>query len=203
MKKSKKMLSVFCALSLLLVALPAASAVESEPLSEYAGQTIAVQVVEDSGVDLISRIVKITIPEGATEAEKDALIYTAVTGKTPLSARGDTVDFLYQENKYVEILPTPVKIAEGTTTMQLDELYVHMKFAGAPANGLQLQVRNSFNDTSNWKGVTFVNTPDPYYEVIFYSSDLGIRENTNISVWAKVPSGVAKLNYCYMAGLKR
>lgn len=203
MKKFRKILSVLCAVAMLASALPTVFATETEPLSEYAGQTIAVQVVEDNGADLTTRVVEVSIPEDATEAKKDAFIYAAVTGKAPLFARGEAVDFLYQSNAYVEIMPTPAKIAEGTTTMELDELYVHMKFIGNPADGLQLQVRNSYNDTSNWKGVNFINSPDAYYEVIFYNRDLGIRENTNISVWAKVPSGVAKLNYCYMAGLKR
>lgn len=204
MKKFRKTLSALCAAAMLASALPVASAAEAEPMSEYAGKTIAIQVVEDNRDGLTSRVVKVAIPEGATEAEKDALIYTAVTGKISLLARGEAVDFLDQSYANVDIRHTPVQIAKGTTTMDIDELYVHMKFTGTLPSGLQLQVRNSDNDTSNWNGnVEFVNTPDPYYEVIFYRSDFGIRANTDISVWAKVPYGIAHLNYCYLAGLKR
>lgn len=91
MKTHKKLVSILCAVALLVSALPAASAISSEALSEYAGQNIAVRVayVQGNG-EVAKEIVSVDIPQRARQKDEINLIRTAVSA-TAKSISANTV----------------------------------------------------------------------------------------------------------------
>lgn len=131
--KTKKFVSVLCACAMLLSALPFASA--AEPLSEFAGQTISVQVSEvaETGVD--SRVIQVAIPEGATKAEEDAIVYAAALGQeamiAPLSS-GYAPRVISTKTNFT-IHPTPLLIGSTnwlpTGSTGYDEVIIDITFS--------------------------------------------------------------------------
>lgn len=81
MKLPKRLTSIFCIMTLLISAFPAAAAANAVPLSEFAGETIPVLVIDDTGNTTVSRVVNVAIPKGATKAKENALVRLAALGQ--------------------------------------------------------------------------------------------------------------------------
>lgn len=148
--KLRKTLSVLCAIAMLASALPAASAAEAEPLSEYAGQTITVQAIEQTENGPVSRLVEVAIPDGATEAEKDALVYSTAFGQDTATTRSVPSGILYQLSNYtdLEITQTVQKVGGGPRpdgVKYFNKAYIvtQVKSAGSTNVGLVFQVKDA------------------------------------------------------------
>lgn len=188
MKMSKKLTSILCAVALLVSALPAASAVSTEPLSEYAGQTIAVQAVDVSEAGTTSRIVEVSIPENATEAEANALAYSAAFSQGGISALSvnETLYPLSTENN-LEITATPQRVGGGSmpSGVQLDSTLVRVDIGwiGSPDVRLLFQVRDLGGGVAStpWDELNMNNLP---WQVYIRYSGFPVS-NRGIAVYAK------------------
>ncbi len=97
--KLRKTISVLCSLAMIVSALPAASAVDAEPLSDAAGETVIVRVtnVQADGQTTQEQI-SVDIPEGATAAEEHNLIQAAALASVDGGTRAtsESPDFLFE-----------------------------------------------------------------------------------------------------------
>lgn len=217
MKKSKKMLSVFCALSLLLVALPAASAVpvtsaaETEPISEYAGKTITVQFVKETEHGLDSRLIDVMIPVGATRAEEETLIYSAMFedgGISPYTANYEIPYLISHEDHPFRLTENPQKVGGGpvqfVTFDELSKILITFDITGYQYSSSQLgfQIRTTVDgvvDTSDWDYLEIKNKPDRIY---FYKGTYPRPGADGIEVYAKVKNGsYVDISYCLVRGI--
>lgn len=201
MKTHKKLVSILCAVALLVSALPATSAVSAEPLSEYAGKTISVQVVEETERAPISRIIEVAIPEGATLEEANALVRAASCpgGVSTFSMNQQTYGLSYIRG----LMFNSEERRAGYGTLPSGQiLYVTAEFDLntnlIPSNAqLLVQYRNETLGTVNnpWKSIDIVNGVD---KVLFYSHEYTLREGYNISIYAKSSSPTENIftNYC-------
>lgn len=84
----KKITSLALALTMLLSALPAASAINAEPLSEFAGETVSVHVTQ-IGADgqVTEAYVDVDVPKNATAHEEQDLLQTAAIAAVDPVAR--------------------------------------------------------------------------------------------------------------------
>lgn len=95
--KTKKIVSVFCAVSMLLSICSFASAAETEPqLSACAGKTIHLHVTHvNFNGELTEDYLNVDIPEGATQKEELELVNSAASSTvspTTFSARANGID---------------------------------------------------------------------------------------------------------------
>lgn len=130
--KVKKFASLLCAVSMLLTSAITASA--AEPLSEYAGETISVQVVRATETGSVSQVIQAAIPEGATKAEEDAIVYAAALGQdmiAPLSS-GYAPHVIGTKRNFT-IHPTPLLIGSTnwmpTGSNGYDEVIIDITFS--------------------------------------------------------------------------
>lgn len=196
--KLRKMLSVLCAAALLISALPAASAVEAEPLSEYAGKTLPVQVVEDTDNGLVSRIVEVAIPEGATKAEEDALVYAAAFG-TPVTRSANATDTISVEGDFY-ITNSNKKIGGGTLARDYKRIFVDVNVSLESINTrLWVQYRNlTKGEDSYWTEI-----PLSSLRVIFYrdNDELPMNQGDDVAIYCHT-TGVynVTLHTCVVQG---
>lgn len=198
--KTKKFVSVLCACAMLLSALPFASA--AEPLSEFAGQTLPVQVVEETENGLDSRMIQVAIPEGATRAEEDALVYDAVFGSTatPFSTRAGTAEVIGEKEETVMLLSEETKVMEGTFRRNYSRIIIDFVIETFSGNTpLYVQARNlSTGDQSSWG--TMSPTVKPW-RVIFYSSSFDMRANQNFEIYAHTNGFDVVISSCLVQGV--
>lgn len=99
MKTHKKFVSILCAVALLVSALPAASAVSAEPLSEYAGETVSVHVTQiDIDGQTAEAYINVDVPKNATVLEAEDLLQAAAIATVDPVSRfraAEEVDYLY------------------------------------------------------------------------------------------------------------
>ena len=190
MKTRKKLVSILCAAALLVSALPAASAVSAEPLSEYAGKTIPVQVVEETENGLTSRIINVAIPEGTSPKGKDALVCAAALGRGTAATRSIT-GTLYDITLGGEEQKVGGGTPKGVLFSAIDEVAILFSVESlSPARTwLQFQLRSSTKPGSvtEWKRV------QPYtqaWEVVFVTNEFRTLYNysNGINVYGKTLS---------------
>lgn len=208
MKKSKKLLSVFCALSLLFAALPAASAVEREPLSEYAGQTITVQAIEQGEAGQVSRLVEVAIPQGATASEARTLIYATAFNWDMASAHSDrfyVTDLGGKDNFTLSSLEE-TEIVNRTLKSELNEIYVTFHVGSHYPNArIEGKVDNITAGTSSrWEQDKNISDPtgNVIKEVVFRTSNIRMDKGDEITIYAK-SSGNMTITACNVTGYYR
>lgn len=203
----KKMMSLVLAMAMILSALPAASAVSADPLSEYAGQTIQVLAVDDTGDNTVSRIVEVTIPAGATETEALTLIHaTAFWTDTvsPLSLN-DSVTYL-GEVKNFSLYPNPRQFWSRTLPSTLNEIYFTFNMDYLTTDGVvQVQLtNNNYSNPTLWVAASASTLPalDSIREVVFRVSAIPMNAGDTITAYAKCNTS-ADVNYCNVTGYYR
>lgn len=207
MKTHKKLVSILCAVALLVSALPAATA--AEPLSEYAGKTIPVQVVEETENGFTSRVINVAIPENATKAEKDALVLSAASDCTAsaFSAKSSNMYILSTEENLV-IGAAEKKVGGGPRpagmTGSFEKIVIAATITQSDGGGntkLFFQVKdvaNPDNHTSWDAGELNINKFP--WEVIIFCNGLPTSDS-GISVYAKtVPDWYIYLSSCTVIG---
>lgn len=209
MKLSKKLTSILCAAALLVSALPAAAAVSADPLSEYAGKTIPVQVVEETENGMTSRVIEVAIPEGATKAEKDALVFSAASNCTAsaFSAKSSNMYVLSTETDLV-IRAAEQKVGGGprpagmTGSFEKIAIAATITEAAGGANArLLFQVRDVANpdNRTSWD-LGELNINKFPWEVVIFCNGLPTSDS-GISVYAKtVPDWHIYLSSCTVIG---
>ena len=94
MKTRKKLVSILCAAALLVFALPAASAVSAEPLSEYAGENIVVRIAHFHGDGEVTKnVLTVDVPRQATKKEEQKLINSAVDSVTKVGRTSASLEY--------------------------------------------------------------------------------------------------------------
>lgn len=198
--KTKKFVSVLCACAMLLSALPFASA--AEPVSEYAGQTIPVQVVEETEAGLTSRVIQVAIPEGATKAEEDAIIYSSAFDRDMLSAfsTNSSQSFPISVMKNISLSPTEEKkvgggnlMPEGSSKYEQIIIDITVKSATSSQTKIYFQVKDVHTPSiaTDWDSITINQT-----RIIFNPSNLPTTDE-GIEVYAKTNEGCyAELSAC-------
>lgn len=201
MKLSKKFVSVLCAVAMLVSALPAASAVSAEPLSEYAGKTLPVQVVEETESGMTSRIIEVAIPEGATYAEERALVYSAAFGPVPYSANQEV--YFLSEEENITLTTAEQRVGggarpSGVTYFNQVIVYAYVSSAETTNANLKFQVRDTYNPdmATVWKDVSLM----PNMQVIINCGGLPSTQR-GISVYAKTTIGYVVLSRCSVQGI--
>lgn len=214
MKTHKKLVSILCAVALLVSALPAAAAVSAEPLSKYAGKTVPVQVVEDTKDGLTSHFIEVAIPKGATRTEENFIVYQAAFGKgetSTFSANAERFyDISYEENITLEDTAKWVGGGkpQGIKFNLIDEIYISfdVKDLDRESTSLYFQVRAASNPsvTSEWKNIKPTQVPYTEWKVVFKFDEYPLPGDDELDVYAKTSiSGIATLNYCMVAGIKK
>lgn len=196
MKTHKKLVSILCAVALLVSALPAASAVSAEPLSKYAGKTIPVQVVEETENGLTSRVISVAIPEGATKAEENTLVCAAAVGRVPGRTRfsNGTPDY------YINSVDGEVKLQHnneerigggtpvGASYSKLDRITISFDVEDVSQVeawlGFQLRSSTTPSSTTDWEEMQPLHNT---WRVVFISSEFKELSNYNdgIDIYAK------------------
>lgn len=194
----KKMMSLVLAMTMILSALPAASAVSAEPLSKYAGMTVPVQVVEETENGLTSRVINVAIPEGATEAEENALVCAAAVGR----ASG--------EMRSINATPAYIISSMGSVTLRnnieqkvgggkpanasyddVDEIVIAFEVTSLSQTNAMLafDLRSSTtpSSTTGWKSMRPNVSSTEEWKVVFVSHEFKTLSNYNggIDVYAK------------------
>lgn len=206
--KTRKILSAVLSVAMLLSMHPAASAVspvKTEPLSEYAGQTIPVQVVEETEDGLVSRFIEVDIPEDATEAEQLSLIHSAALGwgdASPLSVN-QTVYPISDRHENFTITSTPQSVGGGTLAGTLDYIVVDFVVTAMDRSSerLCLQFENlTTGNTSGWEQIK--PATEPWHITFVKSNTLGMNSGNSISVNAKIyfVTGYVNLSRCTVTG---
>lgn len=187
MKTHKKLVSILCAVALLVSALPAAAA--AEPLSEYAGKTVPVQVVEETENGLTSRVIHVAIPENATEEEASALISAASSsnGVSTYSTAG--TDYVLSTLRGYVVEDEPKKVGGGIIPVAgISSITVIFDIGRFDHSGerLLVQLRNMDNPSisinNEWKSIVIV---EDAWEVVFRSNQYVMNKGTNVGVFAK------------------
>lgn len=209
MKKSKKLVSALCAMAMLVSALPAASAAEAEPVSEFAGKILPVQVVEETETGMTSRIVEVAIPEGATKAEEDALVYSTVLGGRTYSAARDSQSFVLSTERNLAISQTPSRVGGGNLmpTGCNDYKAVMVDFTlnsyGSGGHEIYFQVRDvQYPDIATaWQSVKGT---DSSRNIYIATGSLVTSIAKGISVYAKTePGDYAEMEVCTVSAIAR
>lgn len=203
----KKMMNLALVMVMVLSVLPAASAVSAEPLSQYAGQTVPIQVMEETANGWVTRFVEVAIPEGATKAEELALTNSAVLGQgvaSTFSAASETPYFLSETTDLV-IRAQEQKVGGGKRPSGIEHfdkyaISVDIKSIGSTNVSLLFQIRDVANPsyTSNWVAMDINHWPWMLYIVCngLPMSDKGI------SVYSKTaPDWPVTLNSCIVQGI--
>lgn len=201
--KSKKLISVLCAVSMILSALPAASA--AEPVSKYAGKTISVQVVEDTEDGMVSRIVEVAIPARATKSQETELVYAAAQGEeyAPLSSGIQpyaTWDIISSEN-YFTLSGSKTKIGGGTLKQAYKRIAVSVEVS-KPDTTISIMLRNGTDGgESNWEDVNYSQVTAPVYIVMFYKSNkIQMTKGTPLEVYARTTGNRVDIGNCTVQG---
>ena len=196
MKTRKKLVSILCAAALLVSALPAASAVSAEPLSEYAGKTIPVQVVEETENGLTSRIISVAIPEGTTKVEEDALVCAVVGRASGKTRSSNAASGLYLIDGVSGAVTLRNNIEErigggtpaGASYSELDEITISFTVKEASQSetrvGFELKSMTTPSSTTGWKEIRLQSN---VWKVVFYTGEFKSLSNYNngIDVYAK------------------
>jgi len=200
----KKLISVLCAVSMILAVLPAASA--AEPVSKYAGQTISVQVVEDTEAGMVSRIIEVAIPAGATKSQETELIYAAAQGEecAPLSSGIQpyaTWDIISSEN-YFTLNTRGTMVGGGTLKQKYQRIGVSLELLSSfhPGASISVQLKNAEDGTnSGWKKLDLSQL---VHIVIFYaeSDNFDMLKGTDLEVYAKISTGTMEIGNCTVQG---
>lgn len=208
--KIRKTLSILCAIAMLSSALPTASAVSTQAISENAGKVIPVQVVEDTKNGQVSRIIEVAIPQNATIEEENALIYSVAFGQdgaTPFSANAETpYDISYEEDITLRWEEQRVGGGKplGIDFNEIDELCIvfDIKSLDRSSTKINFQVRSVANPSSGsaWKTIA---PHDEYpWKVVYHWSEYPIPGKGELDVYAKTNlGGIAELNYCMVMGI--
>lgn len=198
--KTKKFVSVLCACAMLLSALPFASA--AEPLSEFAGQTIPVQAVEETEDGLVSRVIQVAIPKGATKAEEDALVYDAVFGASAaaLSAQPRIAEIICNNHEEIRVLGDEIKVAEGVMRHDYSQIVVDFVVESFSGNTpLYVQARNlATGGRTDWDAMSPWTKP---WRVIFYSSRFTMEANQNFEIYARTNGFDFVISACLVQGV--
>lgn len=183
------MFSVLCAVCMLCSALPVASATDiSDPISEYAGQTIACQVFEENDGVLTSRSITVYIPEGTTVSEESTLLIQAASGTQSRSANG-TSDILYSA-KNVEITKVSKSIASAVAKQDYARLWVDINInlnqfhEQLPTVMVCWRNENSGNQ-SNWETLPIAE----WSQRIIFSTSGELMSGNSFNVYAKIATG--------------
>lgn len=186
--KLRKIFSALCAIAILTATLPTVSAAEVEPLSEYAGQTIAVQAIEETESGLVSHVVEVTIPEGATETEARTLIYATAFEWDMVSAHSDDFSVTGFEGKYDFSLFDEEIIFSKTLPSTLNELYFTFVMPYMPLGGkIEVKLTNSnYSYPTRWLSAEAVDIPGKVVrEVVFKVSAIPMNKGDKITAYAK------------------
>lgn len=171
MKTRKKLVSILCAATLLVSALPAASAVSAEPLSEYAGKTIPVQVVKNTKDGLTSHIVEVAVPPNTTKTEERTLINAVALGKKVSARDADFIDTFLGQKDDVQVTGVSQEVIRKTLPRALDEVVVNFELTSInhPGECLLLEVANKTTDTST--GYHIIHVMDGIRRVVFAETE--------------------------------
>lgn len=206
--KTNKITSVLCAVAMLISALPAASAAEKEPLSQYAGQTITVQAVEETDDGLVSRLVEVAIPEGATETEARTLILATAFEWDMVSPQSDdfAVTSLGSRSNFT-VDSSDVRIIRPTTLSRtLNEIYVTFNISSAPSPSYPITVRVDNITTGGSSSENTVNasisSDKLIHEVVFKTSSIRMNQGDQIAVYASSTRSFS-ISYCSVTGYYR
>lgn len=205
MKTHKKLVSIFCAVALLVSALPAATA--AEPLSEYAGKTVPVQIVEETADGWVTRFVEVSIPEGSTKKEELALTNSAVFGQGAVSAFSTAAENSYflSEMTNLVIDAQEQKVGGGKRPSGVEHfdkyaISVDIESVSSPDVSLLFQIRDAYstNITSRWVAMDINHWP---WRLVIVCNDLPTSDK-GISVYAKTsPNWPMTLNSCTVQGI--
>lgn len=185
----KKLMSLVLAMTMILSAFPAASAVNAEPLSEYAGMTVPVQVVEETENGLESHLIRVTIPKNATEGEASTLISAASSsnGVSTYSTAG--TDYVLSTLRGYVVEDEPKKVGGGIIpVVGISSITVIFDIGRFDHSGerLLVQLRNMDNPSisinNEWKSIVIMQDA---WEVVFRSSQYVMSKGTDVGVYAK------------------
>lgn len=197
MKTHKKLVSILCAAALLVSALPAASAVNAEPLSKYAGKTIPVQVIEETETGLTSRVINVAIPKGTTQEEEAVLLSRAASSNgATRSVNGTNYGLSYM--RYVMITRDERRIGGGTLPNDnFVSVTAVLSVSDASAdNQLLLRYhRENSGVVNKWRPIY---AAPGVREFVFTQAEYVMHAGDDISIYAEVPEGHGNvyLNYC-------
>lgn len=209
----KRLVSIFLALAMCMGLAVPAFAAETEPLSEYGGQTIPVQVVEETEDGLTSRVIEVAIPDGATKAEEDVLVRSAALGKdgaTTFSAN-EVYYPIGTATGPITLDSTPQKVGGGyPQVVTFDDLSkimidITVESLSLSQTTIYFQIQNAgkpASDSGVWNSIKPYGTQPPW-RVIFmryeYPTD---PSKTGITVYGKTyPGTTAVLSYCGVFGV--
>ena len=211
--KFSRFLSAACAACLTVaMAVPAGAAnvtpidAEEVQLSEYAGSTMKCQVVvgaADGNGEDTSYIVDIAVPEGATKAQADQLVMSAVQPAAKASARiGEVFDtIITNDNLPTIVAPTFWNIGTGTFEMKYETLVV-MFYDPIFSTGTSELIAQVTNTTTGVKATQSGRTDIPLsaYVYIIPSRDGGnnitFKNGESVNVKASVDAGYMEASSC-------
>ncbi len=194
--KTRKILRALCAVSMLLTSAVAATA--AEPVTENAGKTNPLQVVEETENGLVSRIIEVAIPEGATEAEKNDTINAAAFG--PSVPTRSSMPYLLSSMSNIDLTPEEQKVGGGDKMLSGYNKYeqitinISVKSASNTNTRLYFEVRDATNPdmSTSWQDVSINAT-----EIVFGTKGLPSKPGKAINVYAKTSDGCyATLSSC-------
>lgn len=201
--KKAHMLSVFTALSVMLSMVPFVNAAGND-LSDFEGQTIICQVVDVTEDGVITSSVDVSIPEGATKAQEDALIYAAIGEDTSANefARVDPnhPDFLAEiQNPEITDLPGTL-LYDGNLPRTYQRILVDItvtKVIGV--SKLYVDFRNQYAGSfQSWTELDYERYPQ---RVIFRCSDgLIMNAGNHVEIRAYANPGTIIASYAQVAG---
>ena len=165
----------------------AASAVSTAPLSEYAGKTIPVQVVEETPNGLISRIINVAIPERATAKEETEFILTACDTSTASARSFNETNYGLSYVKGIRAEGDPRLVGYGTIpTNDIISITTIFDIGEIDHRGTNLLVQFQNDDRgyidNPWETL---NIESGVWQVVFRSSEYIWHEGNDISVYAK------------------
>ena len=151
MKKSKKLLSVLCAVCMILAMAVPAFAAETT-LSANAGKDIIVDTIWVKPDGEIARFTStVSIPENATPAQEDALTSQAALAVTGINSSNLTRSMLRSGSQNLgsgteQYLPAALpsetsRLIIGSGTLEQDSSYLQVKFSNADDAIGQLNIR--------------------------------------------------------------
>lgn len=199
--KNRRRMSLLCAIALsLTLVLPAGGANLPEPLqpSEFAGETITCQVIQETSEGVASRMIEVAIPAEATVAEELALVNTAALGGG-LARSLQNVTYELSSRSDVTIRNSSTNVGGGLLRNQ-DYSYIVAQFVIETIGGsskLQVQVKNeTHGSATDWSEVNLYQYPQ---RVVFTSSNVNLTQNSNLQVYARTTLGSALASVCYVA----
>lgn len=191
----KKVISSFCVAGMLLTALPgalAADAPAADSVSEYAGQTIGVTVVSDTGAGGAKEyVIDVAIPDGASQDEANDRLITAARA---VANGGAAPRFVIPYDSFIRgrsnITLTSSTYDLGTSTLSEDFSQICAVFQNISANNgaTQLNFRIEGNGAqSEYNAGVILSTECVVY--IAGGSRLSMDDGTVLSFFASTNTG--------------